>query len=174
MTGSEPRALRLTEVLAQEADALTATVTGGSGPPAVLLARARRAFVIAQLVSTVLAEHAVPARDAYDLGGSLADAACNVLDPVIGPELIAACRADLRHGEAGRLLRLAEVDVTLLAHTGEPEIDDAMAMLSGALATLLAGVAGNEQALVEQRRAAGTAEAQARELWARYGDADGT
>ncbi|MGN9821994.1 hypothetical protein ACTMUQ_42805 [Streptomyces sp. SD11] len=64
-------------------------------PPVVLLARARRVSAVAGLVGTVLADHASPAREAYGLGVVLADEPCAVLDPVVGPELIAAYRADL-------------------------------------------------------------------------------
>ncbi|MGW0573841.1 hypothetical protein [Streptomyces tauricus] len=61
----------------------------------VLLTRARRVSAVAGLVGTVLADHASPAREAYGLGVVLADEPCAVLDPVVGPELIAAYRADL-------------------------------------------------------------------------------
>ncbi|GGQ33497.1 hypothetical protein GCM10010249_60020 [Streptomyces roseolilacinus] len=58
----------LGEVLDQEARVLTALVADRPAPPVVLLARARRAFAIAGLVSLALAEHALSARDAYALG----------------------------------------------------------------------------------------------------------
>ncbi|MEV0282297.1 hypothetical protein AB0I22_38840 [Streptomyces sp. NPDC050610] len=165
---------RLTQVLADEADALTAKTAGRPSPPVVLLARARRAFAIAGLVSTVLAEHGVPARDAYDLGDRLAEAACAALDPVVGPELVAAHRADLRRGEAQKIAQLAEFDLTFLTRIGEPVIDDAMVTLLADLSDLLAGVAADERALPEQHRAARFAAAQARELRAHYGgDAGG-
>lgn len=116
----------------------------------MLLARARRAFAIAGLVSVALAEHATPARDAYTVGDRIADTACTVLDTVVGPELI----ADLRRGEAGHLARIAELDLTFDARIGEPVIDDAMVTLTAALCDLLDSVAGNERALPEQRHAA--------------------
>ncbi|MFH8985649.1 hypothetical protein [Streptomyces varsoviensis] len=164
---------RLTRVLADEAEALGPKAAGHSDPPVVLLARARRAFAVAGLVSMVLAEHGVPARDAYDLGGILADAACTVLDPVVGPELVAAHRADLRRGEAQQLAQLAEFDITFNARIGEPAIDDTMVTLLTGLSDLLAGVAADERAIPEQRRAARIADAQARELWTHYGGDSG-
>ncbi|WP_221357733.1 hypothetical protein [Streptomyces beigongshangae] len=71
MTASEPHEQRLTEFLASEAHGLTATVVGGRvAPPVVLLARAHRAFAVAGLVSTVLVDHASPAREATALASS--------------------------------------------------------------------------------------------------------
>ncbi|NSL43653.1 hypothetical protein [Streptomyces sp. 8P21H-1] len=175
MTASEPHEQRLTEFLASEAHGLTATVVGGRvAPPVVLLARAHRAFAVAGLVSTVLVDHASPAREAYGLGVVLADEACAVLDPVVGPELIAAYRADLRRGEAGRLAQLAELDLTFHARIGEPVIDDAMVTLAAALCDVLDSVVANERALPGQRSAARVVAGQAHELWAQYGgDAGG-
>ncbi|MBQ0850216.1 hypothetical protein J8N05_18640 [Streptomyces sp. BH-SS-21] len=153
-TASEPGDRRLPEVLTHEARALTGPVAGRPAPPVVLLARARRAFAVAGLVSTVLADHASPAREGYGLGVVLADEACAVLDPVVDPELIAAYRADLRRGEAGQLVQLAELDLTFHARVGEPVIDDAMVTLAAALCDVLNRVVANERALPGQRSAA--------------------
>jgi hypothetical protein len=174
MTASEPGDRRLPEVLTHEAQDLTGPAAGRPAPPVVLLARARRVFDIAGLVSVALAEHATPMRDAYTVGDRLADAACTVLDPVVGPELIAAYCADLRRGKASELAQLAELDLTFHTRIGEPVIDDAMVTLAAALCDLLDKVAGDERALPEQRHAARAVAVQAQELWAQYGgDAGG-
>ncbi|GHE56169.1 hypothetical protein GCM10018785_26810 [Streptomyces longispororuber] len=171
---SEPPGRRLREVLAHEARALTAPAADRPAPPVVLLARARRAFAIAGLVSLALAEHALPARDAHALGVRLTDAACAVLDSAVGPELITAYRADLGRGEAGYLAQLAELHLAFHAQAGDTVIDDAMVTLSASLCDLLDALTANERAIPEQRGAARAVAGHARELWALYGgDAGG-
>ncbi len=172
MTANGAHDRRLSQVLAQETEALTALVAGRPAPPVVLLAQARRTFAIAGLLSIAQAEHAVPARDTCILGTGYAEAACAVLDPVIGPELLAAHRADLRRGEARELLLHAEFDLTFIARIGEPVIDDGMLTLTAALSDLLAGMAANERVIPEQRQAARTAGDHAHQLAALYSGGD--
>ncbi|OLT30539.1 hypothetical protein BJF83_24680 [Nocardiopsis sp. CNR-923] len=161
--------LRLSPYLEQAAAALA------PGPDTlVALARGRRGFAAAGLVSALLEAEAVPARDAFTVGDRLCRTALAALDPLLSKDLINAHGEGTRKRDIDVLIPVAHTELALASPEGVDRIADSMITLAAALEELFTHLGESTAAGTGQGRAMGVCRAAATELWAAYGGDSGS
>jgi hypothetical protein len=135
----------------------------------VAMARGRRGFAAAGLVSALLDEEAVPARDAFAVGDRFCRTALAALDPLLGAELINAHGEGTRKRDLDVLIPVAQTELALASPEGVDRIADSMVTLAAALEELFTRLGESTDADTDQGRAVGVCRAAATELWSAYG-----
>lgn len=146
---------------------------GSQLPAAVVLAQARRAFTIAGLVSSLLDEYAVPARDAYPVAESLCRAANSHLDHALGRHLVKRYGEGTRAADVPQLQADAQIELWNSNDTDIEKITKQMITLASTLEKVLGFVADDETAPPGLRELARTLRPNAEQVWAHYGGDSG-
>lgn len=139
----------------------------------VCLARGRRGFAAAGLVSALLDEEAIPAREAFAVGDRLCRTALAALDPLLGAELINAHGEGTRKRDLDVLIPTAQAELALASPEGVDRAADSMITLAAALEKLFTHLGETTDADTDQGRAIGACRAAATELWSAYGGDSG-
>ncbi len=142
-------------------------------PAPVVLATARRAFAVAGMVSVLLDDNAVPARDAYQVSDEQCRRAKTLLDEALGPHLIKRYGTGTFKADADELWQLGEFELYLSSDVEIGKIGSAMTELAATLEKVLKAVADDESVPPELRRLADAVWPAANMVWAHYGGDSG-
>jgi hypothetical protein len=147
----------------------------GTGQPApVILAHARRGFVVAGALSGVLDEHAVPRRAAYAVCESACQSASELLGQALGEHLVRRYSCGIERRDLAQLIAVAQAELDFAAVDEAGPFDDTMITMGAVLREVLDRVAGEETVPPMLRDAARKVRVQAEVLWSHYGgDAGG-
>jgi hypothetical protein len=139
----------------------------------VILATARRAFAIAGMISVLLDEHAIPARDAYQVGDQYCSRARTLLDKALGPHLVKRYGAGTSKADAGELFQDGEAELYLSDDADIEKIASAMITLGAALQDVLGAITADESVPAGLRRLAAQVRPSAEIIWSHYGGDSG-
>ncbi|WP_159945676.1 MULTISPECIES: hypothetical protein [unclassified Nocardiopsis] len=160
---------KLAPYLAQVADDV-ADSTGHETP--VAMARGRRGFALAGLVSVLLDEEAVPTRDAFAVADQCCTLARRALDPLLGPDLVQEHGQGTHVSDIDALVAHGRAELALASDDDVEEIAAAMVTLAARLEELFTHL---EQTTTdaEHRRVARACRLAGSELWTAYGGDSG-
>ncbi|MEV0237836.1 hypothetical protein [Nonomuraea sp. NPDC050786] len=170
---SRPAPRRVRDEARELATDIAQAATGQPAP--VVLAHARRGFVVAGVLSGVLDETAVPRRPSYAVCESACQRASELLGHALGEHLVRRYSGGTRRQDLEQLIALAqaELDFAVVGEAGP--FDDVMIAMGAVLREVLDRVAGEGAVPPKLRDAARKARLQADVLWSHYGgDAGGT
>jgi hypothetical protein len=150
-----------------------ATVQTQHLPAAAVLATARRAFAVAGMVSVLLDDNAVPARDACRAGDEQCRRATTLLDEALGPHLIKRYGTGTFKTDADEMRQLGEFELFLSSDVEIDKIASAMIELAATLEKVLKVVTDDESAPLELRQLADATWPAANMVWTHYGGDSG-
>lgn len=139
----------------------------------VAMARGRRGFALAGVVSVLLDEEAVPAREAFAVADQCCMLARRVLDPLLGPALVQEHGQGTHVSDISALVARGQAELAVASNEDVEEIAAAMVTLAVRLQELFTHLEQRTGTDTEQSRAARVCRSAAGELWSAYGGDSG-
>lgn len=161
---------KLAPYLAQIADDV-ANSTGREAP--VAMARGRRGFALAGLVSVLLEEETAPAREAFPVADQCCTLARRALDSLLGPALVQEYGQGTHVSDIDALVVRGRAELALACDEDVETIAAAMVTLAARLQDLFTHLEQANEAGTDDHRIARACRLAAEQLWSAYGGDSG-